>query len=152
MTDTPEGKSASASPPRPKPSSDGARTALAGKRIVIVEDEGITQMQLRRSLTRSGLVVVGTASTAESGIEVVLRERPDLVLMDIRMPGEFDGLEGARRILAQYQVCIVMLTAYAVEEYRERAREIGACGYLLKPVIAETLLDLLEQAYNGFDV
>ena len=70
---------------------------LAGKSVVVVEDEGITQMQLRRILRNAGLKVVGSATNGAEGVEVVLRERPDLVLMDIRMPGSFDGLEAARQ-------------------------------------------------------
>lgn len=118
---------------------------------MIVEDEEITQLQLRRVLTKMGLIVAGTANSGDGGMDVVLRERPDLVLMDIHMPGGIDGLEAARRILAEYHVCIVMITAYAVEEYRARAREIGTCGYLLKPVVSDTLLSQLEQAYTHFD-
>ncbi len=117
---------------------------------MIVEDEGVTQLYLRRALTRAGMFVVGVANNGMRGIEVVLRERPDLVLMDIRMPGEIDGLEAARRILAEYRVCMVMLTAYAIEEYQAQAREIGTCGYLLKPISIELLVSVLEQAYTKF--
>jgi len=126
-------------------------SSLLGKRIVVVEDEGIIQLQLRRTLTRLGLIVAGVANSGTGGVEVVLRERPDLVLMDIRMPGEIDGLEAVRRILAGYRVCVVMLSAYATEEYLARAKEIGTCGYLLKPFVGETLLAQLEQAYNSYD-
>ena len=71
--------------------------------------------------------------------------------MDIRMPGDIDGLEAARRILAEQRICIIMLTAFAVNEYQELAKEIGTCGYLLKPVVTETLLSFLEQAYAKFE-
>lgn len=146
----PEEGSASASQTHSEKDSSVEPSLLVGKRIVIVEDEGVTQLQLRRSLTRMGLVVAGVANSGESGMKVVLRERPDLVLMDIRMPGELDGLEATRRILLEYRVCIIMLTAFAVEEYQTRAKEIGACGYLLKPVVSETLLSVLEQTYSNF--
>lgn len=136
--------------PLPLESGGSNPSVLAGKRVVIVEDEGVTQLQLRRALTRAGILVVGVANTGAGGVDVVLRERPELVLMDIRMPGEIDGLEAARRILAEYRVCIVMLTAYAMEEYQTRAREAGTCGYILKPVMSELLLSILEQAYIRF--
>src|SRR5689334_20722321 len=71
---------------------------LTGKTVIIVEDEGITQMQLRRTLKTAGLVVVGSATSGEKGVEAVLKNRPDMVLMDIQMPGAYDGLEAARRI------------------------------------------------------
>jgi len=103
------------------------------------------QMQLRRILTQAGLRVVAIAGDGQTGVEAVLRERPDLVLMDIKMP-VMDGLEAARQILAAYRVCIVMLTAYATEEYRQQAAELGACGYIVKPITAQTLLPQLQRA------
>jgi two-component system, response regulator PdtaR len=122
---------------------------LAGKRVVIVEDEGITQMHLRRILKNAGLTVLTSAVNGEMGVETVLRERPDLVLMDIKMP-VMDGLEASERILAEYSVCIVVLTAFSEEEYRQRAQELGTSGYVLKPIITETLLPALEAAYHKF--
>ncbi len=126
----------------------GVSGVLSGKRVIVVEDEGVTQMQLRRLLALAGLVVAGTAGSGPEGVDLALRERPDLVLMDIRMPGEYDGLEAARRILAEQSVCVVMLTAFSEEAYRERAKEIGASGYVLKPVSHMTLLPQLEEAYR----
>jgi two-component system, response regulator PdtaR len=117
--------------------------------VVICEDEGITQMQLRRILTQAGCVVVATAGDGQAGVDAVLRERPDLVLMDIKMP-VMDGLEAAEKILAAYRVCIIMLTAYATPEYQQRASEIGVCGYIIKPITAQTLLPQLQQAYTRF--
>ncbi len=61
-----------------------------------------------------------------------------------------DGLEASERILAEYRVCIVMLTAFSEEEYQQRAQELGTCGYVLKPITAETLLPELEAAYDKF--
>jgi two-component system, response regulator PdtaR len=137
--------------PRPLFAPDrSAVPALAGMRVVIVEDEGITQMQLRRMLKLAGLDVVASATGAEQAVEIVLRERPDLVLMDIRMPGPYDGLEAARRILSEYSVCIVMLTAFSEDEYLEKARDLNVCGYVLKPVTSEILIPLLESALRSF--
>ena len=116
--------------------------------MVICEDEGILQMQLQRALTRAGLQVVGSANNGRTGVETVLRKRPDIVLMDIRMP-IMDGLEATRRILAVYHPCIVMLTAYADENYQQQAREIGASGYIIKPVTTETLLPQLHAAWSS---
>jgi YesN/AraC family two-component response regulator len=122
---------------------------LEGKRVVIVEDEGITQMQLRHILSNAGLVVAGVAGNGKLGAEVVLRERPDLVLMDIRMP-IMDGLEATRHILDVYPVCVVILTAFSDEEYWEEATGMGVCGYLLKPVRADTLLPKLVSMYQFY--
>src|ERR1051325_3482922 len=106
---------------------------LKGKRAVIVEDEGITQLQLRRILRSAGMEVVGLAGNGQEGIRVVLEKKPDDVLMDIRMP-VMDGMEAARRILCKYNVCIVALTAFSDEEHWQEAQEIGMCGYVIKPV------------------
>lgn len=122
--------------------------ALVGKRVVIVEDEGITVLQLRKLLTRAGLLVVGAASNGQDGVDVVLQERPDIVLMDITMP-VMNGLDAAELILSHYQVCVVMLTAYGTDEYRERARQIGACGYITKPIHGPRLLPELDAAYRS---
>lgn len=125
-------------------------SSLSGKRVVIVEDEGVTQMQLRRILKQVGATVVASATTGETGVEAVLRELPDLVLMDIRMPGAFDGLEAARRILSEYYVCLVMLTAFSDEHYRQKAAELNAAGYVIKPITSETLIPQLEAALRSF--
>ena len=126
--------------------SRGDSAQLAGKHVVIVEDEGITQIQLRRVLTAAGLVVVGIAGNGAAGVETVLREKPDIVLMDVKMPGEFDGLEAARRILASFSTCVVMLTAFG--DYEEEAFAIGAAGYVVKPVDSQTLVPKLIDAYS----
>lgn len=120
---------------------------LQGRRAVIVEDEGITQMQIQRLLTRAGVLVVGTAGNGADGVDRVLQQEPDLVLMDIKMP-LMDGMEATRRILARFRTCIVLLTAYL--EYEEQARQLGACGYLVKPISSLTLLPQLQQALHNF--
>jgi AmiR/NasT family two-component response regulator len=127
-------------------------SVLIGKRAVVVEDEGITQMQLRRTLKGAGVIVVASATSGEEGVEVVLRERPDLVLMDIRMPGAIDGIEATRRILAEYRVCVVMLTAFSDAEYREAAADLRVCDYIVKPVTSDLLLPRLAAAMRRFDV
>lgn len=121
---------------------------LAGKRVVIVEDEGLTQMQLRRILKNAGMHVAASAVNGPEGVEAARRESPDLVLMDITMPGGFDGLEAARRILAERRLCLVMLTAYT--EYQEEAMRLGARGYIVKPILTETLLPSLETTLRSF--
>lgn len=129
---------------------EGHLLALSGKRAVIVEDQGVTQLQLQRILRSEGVEIVGVASNGLDAVEVVLGTRPDLVLMDTQMP-EMDGIEASRRILSEYSVCIIMLTAYLEEEYQEAAKEAGACGYAVKPVTAATLLPQIVAALNIFD-
>ena len=122
---------------------------LAGKRIVICEDEGLTVMQLDRALTRAGLLVVGRCGDGQEAVEVVLRERPDIVLMDIAMPVQ-TGLEALRQIMAEFTTCVVMLTANADAEYVEKARALGAAGYVSKPILSESILPALQQALHMF--
>jgi AmiR/NasT family two-component response regulator len=140
----------SSSPPFVKPQADRSGSVLRGKRVVIVEDEGITQLQLHRILTFIEMVVVGSARSGPQGVDAVLREKPDLVLMDIRMPGEYDGLEAARRILAVQSICVVMLTAFSEQGFREQAQDIGVCGYIIKPIDQDTLIPQLEAALSSF--
>ena len=107
-------------------------------------------MQLHRIFTLMQVEVVGAAMSAPEGVEAVLREKPDLVLMDIRMPGEYDGLEAARRILEVQSVCIVILTAFSEQSYKDQAQQIGVCGYIVKPIDQETLIPQLEAALTAF--
>ncbi len=139
----------SATPPPHVPSSDAQeQTLLAGKRVVIVEDEGITQLHLRKILTRAGLIVAGYALNGRDGVATVLREQPDLVLMDINMPGEINGLEAARQIISVFSTCVVMITAYS--DHKEEAQQLGASGYAIKPVESMTLFAELERAMKRF--
>ncbi len=137
-------------PPLP-PCSNGHGSSpyadLAGKRVVVVEDEGITQLQIRKILRSKGLEVVGDAANGKEAVEVVLETRPDLVLMDIRMP-IMDGLEASRRILAEYKVCIVMLTAFSEDDYQKAAADLGVCGYVIKPMTSESLMPQIQSAFR----
>lgn len=122
-------------------------SSLAGKRIVTVEDESITQLQLRKVLTRAGLIVVGQAMNGRDGVELILREKPDLVTMDITMP-IMDGLEATRQVMEKDDTCVVIVSAYTNDEYRQRAEAVGASGYVVKPIAAASLLPALEYIYE----
>ena len=126
----------------------GINSQLSGLRVVVVEDEAITQMQLRMILSRQGLQIVGTGINGEQGLDLVRNHAPDLVLMDIKMATNTDGLDATRTILSERRICVVMLTAY--EEHRDEASRIGACGYILKPIDSTTLLPQLARAYRAF--
>ncbi len=123
---------------------------LNSKRVVIVEDEGITQLQLKKVLSYEGLVIVASAMSGPQGVESVLKVRPDIVIMDIQMPGEYNGLEAAKRILEEVNVCVVMLTAFSEQFYVDQAEEIGVCGYIIKPVDRDTLIPKLVTAYKSW--
>lgn len=128
-----------------------ARAAdLTGKRVLICEDEGISQMQLRRALVRGGLIVVGSAANGRTAVEMALKTRPDIILMDIRMP-VMDGIEALRQISAQVETCVVMLSAFSDDEYRREASEAGATGYIVKPVTGDTLLPALSRIWARYN-
>ena len=120
---------------------------LVGKRVLTVEDEGITQMQLGRILRLAGMVQIGMAINGPQGVALALQERPEIILMDINMPGDYNGLEATRRILEEYQTCIVMMTAYT--DCTDQAKQAGSQGYVVKPIDRMTLLQRMRQALTG---
>lgn len=115
-------------------------------RVVIVDDEPITRMDLVGMLEEIGYQVVGEAGDGFDAVEVCRAQRPDLVLLDVRMP-VFDGFGAAETIIKEETAgCVVFLTAYNDRESIERAKEIGVAGYLVKPVEQRLLLPTLEVA------
>jgi two-component system, response regulator PdtaR len=122
---------------------------LSSKRVVVCEDDAITVLQLERGLTRAGLIVCGKTGDGREAVEIVLREKPDIVLMDVGLRGP-SGLDAAGEILAQFQTCVVMLTGSSDPEHMERAAALGAAGYILKPITAELLLPALRHALTMF--
>lgn len=115
-------------------------------RILVVEDEAIVAMDLSHHLNALGYDVVGVASTGEQAVELATDLQPDLVLMDIILKGELDGVEAARRIRAARPIPIVYLTAYADENTLERALETEPLGYLLKPFAERELKITIDMA------
>jgi two-component system, NarL family, response regulator LiaR len=119
-------------------------------RVVIADDHSLVRQGLRRYLEMAdGIEVVGEASTGGEAVELVDRERPDIALMDIRMP-EMDGLEAARTISARYpETGIVMLTAYDDRHFVVEAVRAGARGYVLKARDAEHLTQTVRLVADG---
>src|SRR4051812_11348361 len=95
-------------PPLTTTNTDADALILKDRRVVIVEDEAITQIQLRKICLVAGMQVVGQASDGEEGVQAALRLHPDIILMDVNMP-LLDGLSAAERILKELSVCVVML-------------------------------------------
>jgi diguanylate cyclase (GGDEF)-like protein len=120
--------------------------AATAPRILIVEDEAITAMDLAAELRGLGYEVCGTEDTVEGAIEAVERERPGLVLMDIRLGGGGDGVEAARRISEGRDVAVVFLTAHSDEETLARALGVSPYGYIVKPFRARELKVAVELA------
>lgn len=114
------------------------------ERIVIVDDEPITRLDIRDILEQAGYQVVGEAGDGFEAIEVCQKEKPDLVIMDIRMP-LLDGLKAGKRVIEeQLTKSIVYLSAYSDDSDTESAGRIGAGGYLVKPLSERSLLTTIQ--------
>ena len=127
-------------------------TSGANKRslkVLVVEDEGLVAAGLKGQLEDIGHQVLGLAKDAEEAVRLASKLQPELIMMDIRIPGT-DGIEAARAILAQEAVPIVFLTAYPDEDFVRRAGDAGAMAYLLKPVNESTLRSTIEVALARF--
>lgn len=115
-------------------------------RVVVVDDEPITRMDIAGMLTELGQQVVGEAGDGFDAIEVCRREKPDVVLLDVRMP-VFDGFSAAQTIIGEDLAgCVILLTAYSDRDSIERAKQAGVMGYLVKPVEQRLLLPTIEVA------
>lgn len=102
-------------------------------RILLVEDENIVAMDIKQRLEKMGYVISGLASSGEQAIQKAEKENPDLVLMDIKLKGEIDGIQAAEIIRQRLHLPVIFLTAFADEATLERARITEAYGYILKP-------------------
>ncbi|MFO7850754.1 MAG: response regulator [Spirochaetia bacterium] len=117
-----------------------------GMRIMIVEDEGVVALDIKRHLLKFGYEITGIHSTGEEAVESFPNEDPDLILMDIRLQGEMDGFETAEIIKNRRMVPVVLLTAYADEKTVERAKEVEPFGYIIKPFEERELRTTIEMA------
>jgi response regulator NasT len=126
----------------------GRRRALM--RILIAEDETIIRLDLRELLERAGFDVCAEARDGEEAVELARSARPDVALLDVKMP-RLDGIEAARRILDERPIPIVMVTAYDERELVTRAVEAGVFGYLVKPFRESDLLPAIEAARARHD-
>ena len=116
-------------------------------RVLVVEDETLIRLDIVETLEDAGYEVVGEAGDGESAIELAGELEPDLVVMDVKMPG-MDGITAADRILEEHRVAIVMLTAYSQRDLVERARDAGAMAYVVKPFTPADLIPAVEIAVS----
>jgi len=117
-----------------------------GPRALIVEDETLIAEELRERLSRLGFAVIAAVGTADEGIAIATRESPDLVLMDIRLKGEKDGVQAAQEIREQVDVPIVYLTAYSDQMTVDRAKASEHDAFILKPFRGRELQATIEVA------
>jgi response regulator NasT len=114
-------------------------------RVVIAEDEAIIRLDLKETLEGEGYEVVGDCGRGDQAIELVRDLKPDVVILDIKMPG-LDGIETCRRITRERDAAVVILTAFSQRDLIESARDAGALAYLVKPFSLRELVPAVEIA------
>jgi response regulator NasT len=118
-------------------------------RVVIAEDEAIIRLDLKELLQEEGYDVVGETGRGDEAIALVRDLRPDLVILDIKMPG-LDGLSAARQVASERLAAVLMVTAFSQRELVEQARDAGALAYLVKPFQKSDLIPAIEVALGRF--
>lgn len=119
------------------------------RRVVIAEDEALIRLDLAEMLEEEGYDVVGQAGDGERAVALAEELRPDLVVLDVKMP-RLDGISAAERIAGQRIAPVVILTAFSQRELVERARDAGAMAYLVKPFTKGDLVPAVEMAVSRF--
>ncbi len=117
-------------------------------RILVVEDDHIVAMGIKKMLKSLGYTVTGVASSGEDAISKAESTFPDVVLMDIMLKGEMDGIEAAREIKNRLRIPVLYLTAYTDDETLERAKTTEPAGYISKPFKEEDLHSNIEMALH----
>ena len=119
------------------------------RRVLIAEDEALIRLDLREMLQEEGYEVVGEAGDGEMAVNLAGKLRPDLCILDVKMP-RMDGIEASAKIAKDRIAPVVILTAFSQRELVERAREAGAMAYVVKPFQKKDLLPTIEMAMSRF--
>ncbi len=119
----------------------------AARRVLLAEDEALIRLDLKEMLQEEGYDVVGEVGDGESAVRIAEQLRPDLVILDVKMPG-MDGITAAERIAAGRIAPVVILTAFSQRDLVERARDAGAMAYLVKPFQKRDLMPAIEMAVS----
>lgn len=122
-----------------------AANSPAPRRVVVAEDEALIRMDIVETLRDNGFDVVGEAGDGEAAVALATELRPDLVVMDVKMP-KLDGISAAERLSKDHIAPVVLLTAFSQKELVERASEAGALAYVVKPFTPNDLLPAIEIA------
>jgi two-component system, response regulator PdtaR len=118
-------------------------------RVVVAEDEALIRLDLKEMLEEEGYEVVGEAGDGETAVKLAVSQRPDLVILDVKMP-VLDGLSAAEQIAAERIAPVVILTAFSQRDLVERARDAGAMAYLVKPFTKADLVPAIAMAVSRF--
>jgi two-component system, response regulator PdtaR len=122
-------------------------TSTGPRRVVVAEDEALIRLDIVEMLREAGYHVVGEAGDGEQAVQLAQQHRPDLVVMDVKMP-VLDGISAAERIVSARVAPVVLLTAFSQRELVERASDAGAMAYVVKPFTQTDLLPALEIAIS----
>jgi len=131
--------------PEPKGPTAGSR-----RRVVVAEDESLIRLDIVETLQDNGFEIVGEAGDGEKAVELATELRPDLVVMDVKMP-KMDGISAAEKLSEGKIAPVVLLTAFSQKELVERASEAGALAYVVKPFTPNDLLPAIEIALARYD-
>ena len=112
--------------------------------ILVVEDEALNAMYLKMILTRAGYTIQNIVATGEDAVSKAVSGKPDIVLMDIRLAGEMDGIEAAQIIKGKSSVPIIFMTGYPDREHMERAKRVSPAGYFIKPITSGDLVSAIN--------
>ncbi|MEV5970771.1 response regulator [Streptomyces sp. NPDC051921] len=139
-------------PESPQPDADDAAPSHVPPlttRVVIAEDEALIRLDLKEMLEEEGYTVVGEAGDGATAVELAREHRPDLVILDVKMP-VLDGISAAEKIAGESIAPVLMLTAFSQRELVERARDAGAMAYLVKPFSKSDVVPAIEMAVSRF--
>jgi len=128
-----------------------ARYAMNGKKILIVEDNAIVALETKERLTRLGYSITGVIGTGSDAIRIARTTCPDLILMDIRIKGDLDGIGVAEKIAEFCTAKVIFITAYSNDETLARAQKMHPVAYLVKPYKEQMLYSAIEQALGKGD-
>ncbi|REE99772.1 response regulator receiver and ANTAR domain protein [Thermomonospora umbrina] len=126
------------------------RVTESARRVVIAEDEALIRLDLKEMLQEDGYEVVGEAGDGETAVRLAGELRPDLVILDVKMP-VLDGISAAERISAERIAPVVILTAFSQRELVKRATDAGAMAYLVKPFTKTDLVPAIEMAVSRYE-
>lgn len=126
---------------------DTPATASTARRVVVAEDESLIRMDIVETLRDNGFDVVGEAGDGERAVELARELRPDVVVMDVKMP-KLDGISAADQLNKDHVAPVVLLTAFSQKELVERATEAGAMAYVVKPFTPNDLIPAVEIALS----
>lgn len=117
-------------------------------KLLLVEDEAIIARYLSLELELEGFEICGYVANGEDAIRISLQEKPDLILMDINLQGDLDGIETMEIIREKQQIPVMFMTGYSRTEYTERANNLDPVSYFIKPVEAEFISPIIKEYFK----